>query len=97
MSGGSFNYLGNVYDLDDLSKHIHDLDDMARALSELGYADDAASETTSLLLSLRAFEVRARVQIERLRPIWHAMEWWKSCDTNEATFKESLEKYRSKS
>src|SRR5690606_28685768 len=52
------------------------LEAMADRLAGLGYADDAAAETTDLLLTLREWQVRARAHVERLSDVWKAIEWW---------------------
>lgn len=96
MSGGSFNYLCHSFDLDDLIDKRGDLEAMSEALAALGYAQDAARETEELLVMLRQWEVRATVRVERLREVWKAMEWWRSCDYGEDEFQEALTAYRDK-
>lgn len=54
MSGGSYEYLCWADDLDRLLEKQHHLEAMADRLAGLGYADDAAAETTDLLLTLAA-------------------------------------------
>lgn len=93
MSGGSFNYLF-IRGGDDIWEHIQDVEEMANDLAQLGYADDAARETTELLLIMRQSRVRADVIIKRLNVIWHNMEWWRSMDSGEDGVKEALELYR---
>ena len=94
MSGGSFNYLCDARDLEDLMAKRHDLSDMVDALAHLGYAADAAQETASLLAQIRAANARAEASTERLRDVWKAVEWWKSGDRDEDAVKEALDKYR---
>lgn len=94
MSGGSFNYLCHSWDLSDIISKQGDLEEMAEALAGLGYAQDAARETEELLVILRQWEVRASVRLDRLREVWKAMEWWRSCDRSEDQFKETLAEYR---
>lgn len=95
MSGGSFNYLCHTWDLNDLVEKRGSLEAMATELSGLGYAQDAARETEELLVMLRQWEVRAGVRIERLREVWKAVEWWRSCDYGEDQVREALAEYRS--
>jgi hypothetical protein len=95
MSGGSYNYLCDVLDLDRLLRHEHDLQAMAARLAGLGWAKDAARETEELLVMLRQWQVRADVRVERLREVWKAVEWWDSCDWSEDQVREALAKYRS--
>ena len=94
MSGGSFNYLCQTWDLDDLLTKMGDLEAMSRALATLGYAKDAARETEELLVILRQWQVQAEVRLERLTPVWKAMEWWRSSDWSEDDLREELAKYR---
>ena len=94
MSGGSYNYLCHVWDLDDLLEHRSDLESMSARLAGLGYAEDAARETDELLVMLRQWQVRAEVRLKRLRDVWKAVEWWDSADSSEAAVLEALEKYR---
>lgn len=94
MSGGSYNYLCEVQDLEDLRSRRYDLEEMASRLAGLGYAQDAARETEELLLLLRQWEVRATARIVRLADVWKAVEWWDSCDSGEDNVREALTKYR---
>lgn len=97
MSGGSYNYLCDA-DIEDLlnGKQV-DLDEMSARLVGLGYAEDAARETEELILMLRQFKVRADVRLRRLRDVWHAVEWWDSCDYSEDQVRQALAKYRGES
>ena len=94
MSGGSYNYLCDAQDLGDLNAHRYYLEEMATRLTGLGYAQDAAAETEELLALLRQWEVRATVRMRRLSDLWHAVEWWDSCDSGEDRVHEALAKYR---
>jgi hypothetical protein len=94
MSGGSYNYLCHSWDLEDLLKQKASLSDMADRLSALGYAEDAAKETYTLLVLLRQFETRAEVHAERLRDLWKAVEWWDSADWGEDSVRKALAAYR---
>ncbi len=94
MSGGSYNYLYSVLDLEDLQSQQGDLADMAERLAGLGYAQDAARETEELLLLFRQWQTRAAVRITRLRDLWKAVEWWDSHDSREDEVKAALAAYR---
>ncbi|MET7687962.1 hypothetical protein ABZT06_08275 [Streptomyces sp. NPDC005483] len=94
MSGGSYNYLCYMQDLEDLQSHRHDLEEMASRLAGLGYAQDAARETEELLLLLRQWETRAAARVQRLADVWHAVEWLDSSDSGEDGVREALAKYR---
>ncbi|CAL9597182.1 hypothetical protein [Streptomyces sp. enrichment culture] len=94
MSGGSYNYLYQACDLEDLQARQHDLQDMAERLAGLGYAQDAAAETEELLLLFRQWQIRAGVRIRRLEKVWKAVEWWDSADRTEDAVKAALAEYR---
>lgn len=94
MSGGSYNYLCNTWDLDRLLEHEGDLEAMSLRLAGLGYAGDAARETEELLLLLRQWKNRAEARVERLRGVWKAIEWWDSSDWGEDDVRKALTKYR---
>lgn len=93
MSGGSFDYLC-FKDADELLEHLDTIQEMADELAKLGYANDAAKETQTLLLNYRAFLNRSQTALERLQPVWKAMEWWHSSDWGEDRLKETLAEYR---
>jgi hypothetical protein len=95
MSGGSYNYLAFKSGADLLGgSGDYDLEAMADRLAGLGYAADAAKETISLLLTIRAARNRIEVSVERLTRVWKAVEWWDSADYGEGDVKEALEQYR---
>lgn len=94
MSGGSYNYLCHTWDLSDLTQKKGDLADMFDRLAGLGYAEDAARETYTLLVQLRQFEIQTMVHVERLQDLWKAVEWWDSADTGEDSVKKALADYR---
>lgn len=94
MSGGSYDYLYQVGDLDELLAKQLSLREMADRLAGLGYAPDAAAETEELLLLLRQWQVRADVRVKRLSDVWHAVEWWDSADSNEDGVRKALGEYR---
>lgn len=94
MSGGSFNYLFSALDLGDVISQRYSLEEMAAELASLGYAADAARETEELLVLIRQWEVRTELRVSRLRDVWKAVEWWRSCDSSEAAVHEALAAYR---
>ncbi|MFF9043334.1 hypothetical protein [Streptomyces parvulus] len=94
MSGGSYNYLYEVCDLEDLQARQHDLADMAERLAGLGYAQDAARETEELLLLFRQWQTRAGARTTRLQGLWKAVERWDSSDGGEDDVKAALAAYR---
>lgn len=95
MSGGSYNYLCYKDAHEILSwEGESELKRMADRLSELGYADDAAQETYSLLLQIRQSRNYTSSVIDRMSDVWRAVEWNDSGDSNEDSIREALEKYR---
>ena len=94
MSGGSFSYLC-FKEPEELFEDapVESLSEMAEALRAAG-ADDAAAETQTIVTIVQAQRHRVRVHAERLRSVWHAMEWWKSCDYSEEQFRSALAAYR---
>ena len=94
MSGGSYDYGSQIFDGGDLLDKRRDLQRLVTDMASLGYAKDAATESQELLARLNQFLVWSEVSINRLFPVWRAFEWWKSMDTSEENFKETLEKYR---
>lgn len=93
MSGGSYEYLQSM-ELDDFIRTEEQLLRMRDRLSGLGYAEDAALETERLIQMLRQAKVRLSVKIERLGPVWKAVEWWDSGDSGEDQVKSALKEYR---
>ena len=93
MSGGSYDYLcfkdsNNIFNCDE------QIERMANRLAGLGYADDAAKETTAMLLEICQARIRIETHISRLRGLWQDIEWWDSCDCGEDQVKSALAKYR---
>jgi len=95
MSGGSYDYLF-YKDPDELLNSLSTIQDMTDRLAGLGYADDAASETEYLLLTIRQFENRISTMKARLEDVWRAVEWWDSNDSGEDGVKKALDAYRNK-
>lgn len=92
MSGGSFNYLYGIENLAELGGNhsgpsLDDLQAMAEFLAGLGWADAAAGETREWL------ELAEREIPKRLRDVWHAMEWWRSCDYGEDQALAEVQRY----
>ena len=92
MSGGSYNYLcyKEAYDI---HERINELQEMGDRLAELGFKD-AALETESIILILKAFEIRLQARINRLRDVWKAVEWMDSGDSGIDYVNDEVEKYR---
>lgn len=94
MSGGSYNWLYTICDLEDLQNRQYDLKAMADRLAALGYAADAAAETEELLVLLRQWQNRMSVRVTRLEALWKAIEWWDSADGHEQAVHAALAAYR---
>jgi len=94
MSGGSYNYLCHKSVDEILIGGMRDLQDMADRLAKLGYADDAARETQTLIHDIRAFLNRSETATERLADVWKNVEWWDSSDRGEDAVKAALTTYR---
>ena len=92
MSGGSYNYLCHC-DAEDIFAKTKDIQDMASRLSELGYVD-AATETESILLVRNNYVSRMQARLNRLTPIWKAVEWYDSGDWGKESIEEEVNKYR---
>lgn len=95
MSGGSYNYLFAKDDAPRLMESGEpDLERMVDRLAALGYAEDAARESMTVLAEMRACQVRLEVMVRRLAGIWRAIEWWDSNDSGEQGVKAALAEYR---
>ena len=94
MSGGSFNHLCHRQ-IEELIERIGYTDalDMAEELSKLPDGETAARETLQLFEDLRIVAMRFEARVEKLRPLWRAVEWWKSCDTSKETALEALQEF----
>lgn len=97
MSGGSYNYLGSAYDLEDLLAKRSDLEAMAdrlEGLSEIEFpgAGAAGRMTRDLLVKMKLWESHAIVNATLLREVWHDVEWWDSCDYGPDQVREGLNK-----
>jgi hypothetical protein len=97
MSGGSYNYLANVFDLKDLLGKIEELEQMANRLEGLSEVEfpgavAAGHMTRDLLLMIKLWESHATVSVELLSGVWHDVEWWDSNDYGPDQVREGLRK-----
>lgn len=91
MSGGSFNYLCHKNLTDVLVSGMEDLHDMAEALDGLGhYAKAPAERTAALYERISLLRQEVDEEIQSLSPVWHALEWWRSCDWGADQFWKSV-------
>jgi len=96
VSGGSYNYLCHVADIEGPLKLVdrqHDLESMRDALAAEG-AEDAAKATEALREELAALEKQFTDKVHELANVWKALEWWHSGDWGEERFREALETWR---
>jgi hypothetical protein len=85
MSGGSYNYLCGVLDLEDLLSKRRDLESMANRLETLSEkefpgAGAAGKLTRELLIKIELWESHATITAGLLSDVWKSVEWWDSCD-----------------
>jgi hypothetical protein len=94
MSGGSFNYL-HTKDADAWVRQqcSTEAESMTDALIAAG-AEDAARETQVILAIANGARVCLEALIAHIAPVWRAMEWWKSGDTDQHEFEKALAEYR---
>lgn len=95
MSGGSYDYLCHSWNLDDLLGKRHSLEQMADRLAGLTEVDfpgvtAATRATMRLVHQLRMWDTHAEAQLELLRDVWKAVEWWDSCDSGPDHLVEAL-------
>ena len=92
MSGGSFEYLC-FKEIEELIGNTELIESMHKRLIELGF-DDAASETAHLLLTLRQHQNYLQAMLDRMKDVWHAVEWYDSSDWGIAQVRRILWEYR---
>lgn len=96
MSGGSYNYLFNLYDLDDLYAKKNEIEHMALRLeglpeTEFPGAAAAAAMTRAFQLKVETWEKHITATAKHMGGVWKAVEWWDSCDSGPKEVKEALE------
>lgn len=98
MSGGSYDYLYGS-DFEDLvSRRREALERMVDRLEGLDEAafpgvTAAAADSRRLMLQLDSWAVHAEAQVDRLGSIWHAVEWWDSCDSGPDDVRQALQRF----
>lgn len=95
MSGGSYDYLC-YKDALQLLDYEGPLSAMANRLTGLGYAQEAAQETSELLSIVQRTLKDIQIRAGHLRNVWQAVEWWDSGDWDEDGVKQALAEYRKK-
>lgn len=94
MSGGSYNYLDG-FARDGLfteSQMFGELERMAERLTGLDWAKPAARDTRAVIDRARALDA----DLTALADVFHAIEWWDSCDWSEADARGDVECYESR-
>jgi hypothetical protein len=91
MSGGSFNYLCHK-DVEDIYECRDEIKAMVEAFAEHGFKS-AALATEEFLCLLENHHRVLTVRLNNLNDIWHAMEWFKSCDIGLDAVKEAVAKW----
>lgn len=91
MSGGSYNYLC-FKDADDILGRIQDLRDMANRLD--GLCPEAAAETRAIFDGPRSLYAELEKRIERLGPLWKAVEWRDSSDWGQDQLDQAIADFR---
>lgn len=95
MSGGSFDYLYLKEAGDFVNYGVDErlVREMADRLAELGY-HDAAVETNDWMLEVKAVRARLEARLNRLQPIWKAIEWHTSGDSGPEAVESAMATYR---
>ena len=93
MSGGSYDYLCHKFAEDWLSGVPESAQRMADRLAELGY-HDAAVETNTIIAVARAAAARMQAHLDRMEPVWKAVEWMDSGDWGPDKVAEAIASYR---
>lgn len=97
MSGGSYNYLKDAMDLEDLLLKKNELEEMAdrlEGMSEKEFPGSSAAGrlTRELLVKLGLWESHANITIQILSGVWKDVEWWDSGDYGPDQVREGLSK-----
>ncbi|SKM81958.1 Uncharacterised protein [Mycobacteroides abscessus subsp. massiliense] len=95
MSGGSFDYL-YCKDLDDVLGAMGSLHEMADTLDASFPGSRAARDTRALVDRFNQLHADwEAAPLKDLRSVWHAVEWWKSCDWSRDRAQKAVDEYRS--
>lgn len=94
MSGGSWSYLYSK-ELSELLDHEDLIEAIGRRISEVETNDavSPASDTFKLLEIISDFKIEMEKLLEKLRPVWKAVEWVDSFDSGPDALDEALKKY----
>lgn len=95
MSGGSYDYLCYVEDLQDLLNKRRALEEMAERLGTMNDKEfpgvtAVASETYRIITFLQLWDTHISARIDILKPVWKAVEWRDSYDWSDKEIIEAL-------
>lgn len=96
MSGGSFDYLF-IKDASDLFGSFSAREQLSRMVDELREfpdAADVAADAADALAIIDYQTVRLQAHLDRLKDVFHAVEWWRSCDWSKEQVNEAIANYR---
>lgn len=94
MSGGSYNYLC-CQDSDQIFSRWNDLRDMAARLDTV--CPEAAAETRLFSEGKGTLLEAVETHLERLKPLWKAVEWRDSSDWGDDQLADAVREYREQS
>lgn len=95
MSGGSYNYLymAEAYNL--LQEQNKDtLEEMIARIKELDPHSDAAKDAEKILFAINVYENVVASLMERLSPVFKAVEWYDSHDSGIESVYEAFKNYK---
>jgi len=91
VSGGSFNYLYYAAgDVGEIGRRLDALKEMSEWLNKYAPESHAACDTIEVLTAIAAVEFAS----DRLRDVWHAIEWFESCDIGSDQMLAALREYQ---
>ncbi|MDU7031596.1 hypothetical protein [uncultured Robinsoniella sp.] len=93
MSGGSLNYLYNKTTLGEIAENINNIKEVEEEMLKRGYKD-IAMDARRLIEYIRSAENRIECLTEKLAPVFKAVEWYYSADSDEKNVDEAVERYR---
>lgn len=93
MSGGSLNYLYNKTTMGEIAEYINDIEQVEAEMLKRGYKD-IAMDTRRLIEYIRSAENRIECLAEKLSPVFKAVEWYYSADSDGKHIDEAVERYR---
>jgi hypothetical protein len=93
VSGGSFNYLF-IKDADEVFANPTELRRMVQELTVFPEAADVAADAANALAVVDYQTARLQTHLDRLKDVFHAIEWWQSGDWSEDDVRKAIAEYR---